>query len=112
MTSQQILTKAIQKAVDNGWNIFDEYFTPEKLFNNINNDNEQYCKLYEFISVEGIIFSHDFAKAFWLNYEDVTADNGYGYLEAWQFHLQQMVLEKDPIQYLGKFLWPETTSKQ
>jgi len=53
------------------------------------------------------IFSHDFAKAFWGDCKDVK------YLMnnpkrtpfyVWQYHLQQMVLEKEPLKYLEKFL--------
>lgn len=57
------------------------------------------------------IFSHDFAKAFWgektktdriydCDYEIVDDRS----LPAWQYHLQQMVLEKEPLKYLEKFL--------
>ena len=45
------------------------------------------------------IFSHQFAKAFW-------GDDGH-ILEskpAWEYHLQQMVLEEEPLKYLEKFL--------
>jgi len=65
--------------------------------------NEQFYK--------GIIFSHDFAKAFFgestdtlivqnncLNVKQVIDMNG------WRYHLQQMVLEEDPVKYLEKFL--------
>jgi len=69
-----------------------------------------------------IIFSHDFAKAFWGTDKDVEIGtvwvgdelNGdeapilYGG-EIWQHHLQQMVLEPDPIQYLARFLGEEDT---
>ena len=61
----------------------------------------------------GVIFSHDFAKAFWKN--DFWAghistpvgdnDNGLGMRmsHSWQYHLQQMVLQENPINYLRKF---------
>ncbi len=117
MTDKEILTKAIEKAISNG-----------------------------LILIEGkhyfgfIIFSHDFAKAFWGNedtcmycgstkfgdarvgvpgepieHEWVCQECGATMLDkaefdegnmirAWQYHLQQMVLEENPISYLGKFL--------
>lgn len=70
-----------------------------------------------------IIFSHKFAKAFW-GEKKVCEECGLGnkwfegitYLEccsgwtwtkgipSWQYHLQQMVLEDDPITYLQRFL--------
>jgi len=43
------------------------------------------------VAVSKVIFSHEFAKAFWKE-------------EDWKVHLQQMVLEKDPVSYVGKFI--------
>lgn len=78
-----------------------------------------------------IIFSHDFAKAFWgeesickdgSNWEDYLKGclaGGMSKEEAeidweidedcfripyWQYHLQRMVLDKEPLKYLEKFL--------
>lgn len=61
-----------------------------------------------------LIFSHEFARAFWgnkkvtkLEYVDLDSDdnsvieNDY-YL--WQYHLQQMVISENPIQYLKQFI--------
>ena len=75
------------------------------------------------------IFSHDFAKAFWgeglltwyicpncnrrfftetsseFEHDDCNhRARKVGFESAWKLHLQQMVLEKDPIKYLGKFI--------
>lgn len=49
-----------------------------------------------------IIFSHDFAKAFWKDEEDQMFDEGW--VKGWQYHLAYMALEEDPIKYLGQFL--------
>ena len=62
-----------------------------------------------------MIFSHEFAKAFWgeekeTYYEEWKDSTGYlegngGYYQSnWQHHLQQMVLCKEPLKYLEKFL--------
>lgn len=75
-----------------------------------------------------IIFSHEFAKAFWgenettcnccktknpkLIYDEVydwyepecCKGIQMGYRIDWQYHLQQMVLKKEPLTYLEKFL--------
>ena len=90
MTNQQILKQAIEKAEKNGYK-YEYQYKPKIL---------QYNLYYFFI-----IFSHDFAKAFWgeeyvnrelrLNMEDCLA---------WRHHLQAMVLEKEPLQYLKRFL--------
>ena len=70
-----------------------------------------------------IVFSHDFAKAFWG--EGKVCENcglgnkwstGITYSECcqfwtstkgkpnWQYHLQQMVLEEEPLKYLERFI--------
>ena len=49
-----------------------------------------------------IIFQHDFAKAFF-GKELIDNDRG-GHYQAWQYHLQQMVLEEEPLKYLEQFL--------
>jgi hypothetical protein len=61
--------------------------------------------------------SHDFAKAFFgeepiicsscgIHHDHFSdCDAGFGEeLKQWQYHLQQMVLEEDPIKYLEKFI--------
>ena len=96
------------------------------------------CIVVEF----GLIFSHDFARAFWGNKPICTIcgsdkfeggkqyipgepdeywekcrgcgvepidTNEFGIndgttLEAWQYHLQQMILKEDPLQYLSQSL--------
>lgn len=57
-----------------------------------------------------IIFSHEFAKGFWgtfTNGAGWTKESGYSKLERieeWEYHLQRMVLEKEPLKYLENFL--------
>ena len=100
MKNETILKKAIEKAVKNGYK-------------------------YDFAGwfpYEPIIFSHDFAKAFWGEEEakepfmKIDVDPPFAKLkikfrektwipnQEWQYHLQQMVLEKEPLKYLKKFL--------
>lgn len=98
MTDKIILKKAIKKAQGNGWN--DKYG-----YLDIAKGNNMF---------EVIIFNHDFAKAFWKGDAKITAhwkashlDNKCGskkQITRWQFHLQQLVLEKEPLKYLEKFL--------
>lgn len=69
---------------------------------------------WEMVIMEGlaehIIFNHNFAKAFfgnakhykWEYAPEFAGDNKV--CVDWQFHLQQMVVEEDPYQYLKKFL--------
>jgi hypothetical protein len=68
-------------------------------------NNEQMFTL----AIRSIIFSRNFAKAFWedcdcsdqqvLSYEDPTRR-----LKHWQYHLQEMVIEKNPLSYIAQFL--------
>lgn len=95
MTNQQILEKAIQKAVDNGY--VSNYIKP---------------RVEELIDSSlhyAVIFNHDFAKALWPDsYHKGSVVYGLPPLEndviAWQYHLQHMVIADDPIKYLGKNL--------
>lgn len=82
--------------------------------------NEEVRELFEKMDITlmvetrsyfALIFSHDFAKAFWGNQGGrKTAEYNedwsfrYIYIPDWQYHLQQMVLEEDPIKYLERFL--------
>jgi len=101
MTDTEILKKAIEKAEKNGW--FNEY----KEFAKVNScDVVIDIKTY-FI----IIFSHDFAKAFF-------GEKSLGgtmqclcgkhekpkEIQEWMMHIQLMVLEKEPLKYLEKFI--------
>ena len=101
MTNEQILKQAIEKAVNNGFK-----------------DGEYHLEHGVMGMCLSVIFSHDFAKAFWeweerkgtdtLTVEDLRIGfNGKPSKRPsvhWQYHLQEMVLEKDPLQYLKKYL--------
>lgn len=104
MTNQEILTKAIQEAIDGGWK-------PSYLHKVIEGQEASYILENRDISDYDIIFDHDFAKAL---FGEVEQSHGYfdkkhhmylGLPEpAWQYHLQQMVIAEDPIKYLGENL--------
>ena len=83
-----LIGRIIQKAKKNGY-IHKYKFSVGFL---INCDNAEIYRM---------IFSHDFAKAFWG--EETTTCNKYG-LADWAFHLQEMVLEEELLKYLEKFL--------
>lgn len=78
MTNQEILTKAIEKAMQSGQ-----------------------------ISAEELIFNHDFAKALWPGW-DLTPENakliGKPPRPVFHRYLQEMVIADDPIKYLGEHL--------
>lgn len=119
MTSQQILTKAIKKALSNDWvssdggmqDYMDRYeLRPSLLAENLTRDRYQYL----------LIFDKDFAKALWgeapiafnAAQHPMLEDDGtestftawHSSLPAWQYHLQQMVIAADPIKYLEENL--------
>lgn len=96
MTDQEILKKAIEKAVKNGYDFSLASAEKYNKYSAWTNDSEEH-DYYK------IIFSHDFAKAFW----GTEKANKFGlnpYLEEWQVRLADIVLSENPINYLEKFL--------
>ena len=126
MKKQEVLEKAIQKAIDGGWKGW-RYFTGPR--------TTAYTKKYLVVpfnklgttvrfTAEGvqpmypgyteIIFNHDFAKALWGNkevcewcgledgeHDPYCTERTFSY-PVWQYHLQMMVISDDPIEYLGE----------
>jgi hypothetical protein len=112
MKSDEILTMAIRKAIENGWDVW------------FNKDNIKWKVEEGAVVVEGlqetimipyiaILFSQSFGKAFW--------GDGYGnYFQAildkkgeeetrewiwdWQYHMQQMIIQDDRVAYLEQFV--------
>jgi hypothetical protein len=108
MKDKKTLQKVIEKAEKNG---FDFHKWKVELHHGrdvIDLDNEHEAKSILLLGqINTLIFNHDFAKAFWGEYYETSEINQ---LEKrlgtakWQYHLQQMVLEKKPLKYLEKFL--------
>jgi hypothetical protein len=108
MTHEEILEKAIRKAIDNGWQYLDFDYNGEPGFTKKSHeffDEERLMFTTDWqtdIPVYNVIFSHDFARALWgtkkLKWSFNEYDFGY---EAWQLHLQEMVISDDPLDYLG-----------
>lgn len=126
MTNQEILTKAIQKAIDGEWRGIKPALWG-RIYNwgiDVSEDSriaKYWCNWKFFDSsefaerdIEAVIFNHDFAKALWggsveyLQAENWRSDDGCATAEfvgpIWQYHLQQMVIADDPIKYLGEHL--------
>lgn len=114
MTNKEILQKAIVKALLNGFdidNLINDYIG---LFEH----NNYFINEVYYILKEQIIFSHDFAKAFWgtkiecehleqvRNCCGCNLDTEYcqGKFYKWQNHLKKMVCQEEPLKYLEKFL--------
>jgi hypothetical protein len=100
MSNEAILKKAIEKANKNGGHFYSPLYFP---------------KNGEVGNYEGLVFSHKFAKAFW---GEKVIDDDFADAEGcsdtyvcdlhrgkmWEYHLQKMVLEENPLKYLEKFL--------
>lgn len=118
MNRGDILTKAIAIAKRNGFGISDDFFTEIPVETWITENQDLYFSL---------IFCHDFAICFFgenpmaideysENAEDIdliNLESPIGYLLAnrkniripcWQYHLSQMALYEDPLEYLSNFI--------
>lgn len=102
MNNLQILTQAIQKAQKNGYRYILEY----------DDENDKYyARMLDLNKYYAIIFSHDFAKAFWgeravekeiMSYNEYM-NNEHG-KSNWEYHIQRMSLCKEPLEYIKYYL--------
>lgn len=108
MSNQEILEKAIQKAIDGGFNpgASENGEPPQQTFTR--------RMMQDLFFRHAVIFNHDFAKALWgeeLHHETFIVPKELNKRFAgteelairpiWQYHLQKMVISDDPIKYLG-----------
>lgn len=122
MSNREILEKAIQKAIDGGWKepngntlrVDDEGYIYSLV--NFSEKHEGFRAYGAQFGLEKLIFSHDFAKALWgeeaelkdvqytleLSDGEVTTPIYRLAMPLWKWHLQQMVIDDDPIKYLGE----------
>ncbi len=93
MSNEQILTKAIEKAIASGWPMINQFYYMVAM------DEDRY---------KAVIFNHDFAKALWgtelYGFKCEHCGLVSSFEPAWKVRLQQMVIADDPIDYLGKHL--------
>lgn len=93
MDNQQILEKAIKKAYKNG---YDNGITRYMQKNGVT--LKQAIEFHvDHVPENNIIFNHDFCKALW---GGIRPENGFGQVEDWQYHLQQLVIADDVFKYL------------
>jgi hypothetical protein len=113
MSDEEIFRKVIEKVIRNGFDIEELTFgLPYEISDNFiwlfDEESKKGDSSIGGISLFEIIFRHDFAKAFWGEENECwNLDENFltqQCLPAWQYYLQQMVLEKNPIKYLAKFL--------
>ncbi len=102
MKNETIFKKAIEKAVESGYLKGNDWWYVVVVAGQVYlKENEDIPE--DIYSINDIIFSHDFAQAFWGEEILGTSDEGKHWF-VWQRHLEAMVREKDPIRYLEKFL--------
>lgn len=109
MTDKEILKKAFKKALKEDYN--------EEVADLFDVEDFLHAKADVLNTPDGI-FSHKFAKVFWgedfINDDNVCKDEDQdsflvdayvnSNMKIWQYHLQRMVLEENPVEYLKKFL--------
>jgi len=121
MTNEEILERVIEKAEKNGFD-YNDWCMNSTFW--LNPELHDTCLDWIIDTPEKLIFDHKFAKAFFgeeeicmycgekyeVNYDICQNENcmlgGYysNSIEKWQYHLQQMVIKKEPLKYLEKFL--------
>ena len=112
MKNEQILKKAIEKAVEGGYVHHIDQLSYDDFFidccGEIDSIDCGTCPVH----INFIIFDINFAKAYWgekIPVSEIGNKEIIGYdepnpLAYWQLCLQQMVLEEEPLKYLEKFL--------
>lgn len=120
MTDKEILEKVIEKAVEGGWD--DHEWDCDILFFDADDlsctkwHGEAYCVDIDYKNnIYPLIFDKNFAKAFFGEQlieheehyklpEDIGLQHSCAPKSLWQYHLQQLVLEEEPLLYLKTFL--------
>lgn len=120
MTNQQILTRAIKKAIKNGWTVNDwtdcndfewnvegsDYEGDDSVFMHFTGLGEEF-----WFNLGNLILDHDFAKALWgtepnrpinVNTRRWTVNEIMRGQANWLYHLQEIVMAEDPMKYLGE----------
>ena len=109
---EEILRKALTKAISGtGDGIVDFEFEDEGIRVEVDYKGGTMFEFLEYKNYYSIIFDHEFAKAFWKDEKcpygkkcPVYPSKKCAEAPGWQWHLQQMALEKDPLKYISKFL--------
>lgn len=101
MTNQQIIEKAIHKAIDGGWS------EPNGNTLRVMENGHLYIEMTDGIravgyqtNLERLIFNHDFAKALW-GEQPAPLSHSFDGDPLWMTNLCGMVIADDPIKYLG-----------
>lgn len=112
MTRQEILEKAIQKAIEGGYDLVTAQDFIEIAIQNSPKLPDGITRNLFYIT----IFDKEFARCLWSDNTITVKEDAVKVVQhqedepttviiahtAWQYHLQQMVIADDPIQYLGE----------
>jgi hypothetical protein len=104
MEDKEVLQKAIEIAIENGMKIV--YYNKSFVFSDEIGQNSNYEEYENRIDLS-IVFSHDFAKAFFKNIKPKPLTGqvyNTSYYHDFELHLMQMVICDNPIDYLRKFI--------
>lgn len=105
MDEQQILERAITKAIEGGWN-------KDILHLAVSDPSGMANIILITQRTRDLIYDHDFAKALWgsngtrLKIVEMNRKmtDDIDYMPMWEKHLMQMVISKDRLKYLGENL--------
>jgi hypothetical protein len=105
LSQEDKLKVIIQKAMRNGWKHMGMRMA---LYDKVLKYTEiEWNTLYESEGYFALIFSHDFAKAFWKNTNHLgEIGKGNDFDNGWLFHLKELAITPEPerIDYLYKFI--------
>ena len=137
LTNKQILEKAIEKAIKNGFEFIQSSSKGQKIqWDTFRLDGKIFSfwtnkALWQQNGLFEVIFSHDFAEAFWTINKKCWSCEKHGikamYVAPWKqkycndcgkklkliefdqtedylYHLSEMVMKKEPLKYIEKFL--------
>ena len=94
------LKKIIEFAVENGWDRFSLLGDKYKAEFNGEDIRVRLHAQFVDVSMEEILFNHDFAKAVFG--ESMPTPNGIW--DGWAYHIKEAVMSKDPIDYYYKYI--------
>ena len=117
LRDMDVLQKAIDKAIHNGWNealIEDEWHIhPGRMAGRYDMCVPKVDLPVYHCDAAAVIFDHGFAKAIWSEIKplengeyppEAIMYKGKPMWEPWKYYLQQMVIAENPIKYLGEHL--------
>jgi hypothetical protein len=126
MSDQETLEKAVKKAIDGGWKPGWQDRRPVVSWSvDYSTDFDEgegvlvwghHAKSSAsswFFPINELIFNHNFAKALWgeaqmdgleLMISSPSILTGAKHTHYWQYYLQMMVIDEDPINYLGEHI--------